>query len=224
MAYQTTAAQKQFDRWSDRYDRSLLQRLFFGPSHYMLLESLTAEDRRILDVGCGTGGFAARVLERYPRAQVWGLDLSEGMLRRAAARGQAAAGRLHLVRGDSGRLPFADNTFDAITCSHSFHHYPQPAHVAAEMHRTLRPGGRLFIIDGDRDRPWGRLVFDVLVVLVEGPVRHLSGREFRRLFRHVGFADVSQRRRQGFLPFLLTTGRAVKAGQSHGVPGAPLAA
>jgi ubiquinone/menaquinone biosynthesis C-methylase UbiE len=224
MTYQSAAAQRQFDRWSERYDRSLLQRLFFGPSHRLLLEALTAEDRRILDIGCGTGVFAARVLERWPRAQVWGLDLSEGMLRRAVARGRPAAGRLHLVRGDSGRLPFADDTFDAITCSHSFHHYPQPERVAAEMHRTLRPGGRLFIIDGDRDRPWGRLVFDVLVVLLEGPVRHLSGRAFRRLFRRVGFADVSQRRRRGFLPFLLTTGRAVKAGRDFGVPPAPLAA
>jgi ubiquinone/menaquinone biosynthesis C-methylase UbiE len=215
MTYQTAAAREQFDRWSRRYDRSLLRRLFFGPSHRLLLECLTADDRRILDVGCGTGQFAACVLGRWPRAQVWGLDLSASMLRRAAGRA-AAAGRLHLVRGDSGRLPFADGSFDAVTCSHSFHHYPDPERVAAERHRVLRPGGRLFIIDGDRDPLWGRLVFDVLVTLWEGPVRHLSGRAFRRLYRRAGFAEVTQRRRRGLLPFLLTTGRAVKPAPGPG--------
>jgi ubiquinone/menaquinone biosynthesis C-methylase UbiE len=210
MTYQTADAKLEFDRWSTRYDRTLLQRLFFKPSHRMLLETLTADDWRILDIGCGTGQFAARVLRRFPRAQVWGLDLSDGMLRQGQERCQAAAGRLHLVQADSERLPFADDFFDAITCTHSFHHYPHQEQVLAEMHRVLRPGGRLLIIDGDRDRLWGRFLFNFVVVLMEGPVRHLRGRTFRRLYRRVGFDEVSQRRRRGLLPFLMTVGRAVK--------------
>jgi ubiquinone/menaquinone biosynthesis C-methylase UbiE len=211
MSYQTADARKEFDRWSTRYDRTLLQRLFFKPSHRMLLETLTAQDRRVLDIGCGTGQFAAQVLERFPRTQVWGLDLSDGMLGQARERCQAAGGRLHLVQGDSERLPFADDSFDVITCTHSFHHYPHQEQVVAEMHRALRPGGRLLIIDGDRDRLWGRFVFNFVVVLIEGPVRHLKGRAFRRLYRRVGFDEVSQRRRRGLLPFLMTVGRAVKS-------------
>ena len=60
-----------------------------------------------------------------------------------------------------------------------FHHYPRQDVVAAEMHRVLRPGGRLYIIDGDRDRLWGRLVYDVVVVMMEGAVKHLSRAAFR---------------------------------------------
>jgi ubiquinone/menaquinone biosynthesis C-methylase UbiE len=214
MSYQTADARKEFDHWSTRYDRTLLQRLFFKPSHRMLLETLTAQDRRILDIGCGTGQFAAQVLVRFPDAQVWGLDLSDGMLGQARDRCLAAGGRLHLVQGDSERLPFADDSFDVITCTHSFHHYPHQEQVVAEMHRVLRPGGRLLIIDGDRDRLWGRFVFNFVVVLMEGPVRHLKGRAFRKLYRRVGFDEVSQRRRRGFLPFLMTVGRAVKSRRS----------
>ena len=116
MPYQTADARREFDRWSRRYDRTWLQRYFFKPSHRMLLESLGKGDRDILDVGCGTGRFAARVLRHFPLARVWGLDLSDGMLGVAQERCRASDGRFHVVQADSQRLPFADDTFDAVTC------------------------------------------------------------------------------------------------------------
>jgi ubiquinone/menaquinone biosynthesis C-methylase UbiE len=210
MAYDTAAACRQFDRWSDRYDRDVLQRLFFLPSHRMLLAALRHDERRILDIGCGTGRFAIEVLRRYPDAQVFGLDLSSRMLDQCWQRFQEAGGSLQLVRGDSERLPFGDNSFDVVTCSHSFHHYPSQSRVLSEMHRVLKPGGRLMIIDGDRDRWWGRFLFDGIVVFLEGPVHHLSSRAFRSLYRQFGFEDISQKRRRGLLPFLMTVGRAAK--------------
>jgi hypothetical protein len=69
------------------------------------------------------------------------------------------------------------------------------------------------IIDGDRDRLWGRLIFDVLVVLMEGRVKHLTGSAMTRLYWQVGFMDIEQFRREGFLPFLLTIGTAAKPAQ-----------
>lgn len=211
MEYRIADARKEFDRWSWRYDWDLLQPLFFRPSHRMILENLGPTDLRILDIGCGTGKLAARALTHLPNAEVWGLDLSDGMLQRAGTRAHDFGGRLHLVRGDSERLPFADDSFDAVTCSHSFHHYPHQAHVVAEMHRVLRPDGRLLLVDGDRDRLWGWFVFEVLVVLIEGAVKHRTGADLRQLYRAAGFADVRQRRRKGPLPFLMTVGRAAKA-------------
>ena len=73
MAYRTSQARREFDRWSDHYDRDMLQRLFFQPSHEMLLDTLQSGENRILDIGCGTGQFAARVLNRHPGAVVCGL-------------------------------------------------------------------------------------------------------------------------------------------------------
>jgi ubiquinone/menaquinone biosynthesis C-methylase UbiE len=210
MGYEQSDACREFDRWSSTYDYNPLQLFFFGPSHRMLLRAIQPSAQRILDIGCGTGIFASRVLEHFPRAHVWGLDLSDGMLAQSHGRQNAADGRLHLVRGDAGRLPFPDNAFDVVTCAHSFHHYPCQARVVSEMHRVLRPGGALLIIDGDRDRLWGRLLYDVFVVMVEGPVRHLTSRAFRDLYWKAGFEHVRQRRRRGPLPMLLTTGRAAK--------------
>ncbi|HEV8061332.1 MAG TPA: class I SAM-dependent methyltransferase [Gemmataceae bacterium] len=211
MAYATAEAKREFDRWSRSYDKDPLQTIFFRPAHRMLLAALNPGENKILDIGCGTGSFAARLLESRPQASVCGLDLSAGMLTQCHRRLHAAEGRLQLVRGDSQRLPFADNTFDALTCSHSFHHYPRQDLVAAEMHRVLRPGGRLFIVDGDRDRLWGRLVYDVVVVAMEGAVKHLSRAAFRALYAHAGFVNVQQQRQRGLLPFMMTVGEAKKA-------------
>ena len=210
MEARTAAAQDEFDRWSNRYDDGWLQRFFFQPSHRILLDQLSPVDERILDVGCGTGQFAARVLERLPEAQVWGLDLSRGMLRHGRKRAEVAGGRFHLAQGDSERLPFADNSFDVVTCAHSFHHYPRQDRVAAEMFRVLRPDGRLLVVDGNRDGLWGWFVFNVCVVAVEGPVRHLTAEAFRDVYHKAGFREVSQRRHGSALPFLLTVGRAAK--------------
>jgi ubiquinone/menaquinone biosynthesis C-methylase UbiE len=210
ITYQTAHAKREFDRWSSHYDRGPLQTLFFQPAHAMLLDMLRPTDQQILDVGCGTGVFATRVLESLPDSHVWGLDLSDGMLQQGLPRCRASGGRLHLVQGDSERLPFPDDAFDVVTCTHSFHHYPRQDQVVAEMHRVLRPGGRLLLIDGDRDGLWGRLIFDVLVVLMEGAVRHLSAHTLRELFWETGFDHVCQLRRGGPLPFLMTVGQAVK--------------
>src|SRR5207253_4173043 len=114
MDYSTADARKQFDRWSRRYDWNLLQPLFFRPSHRMILDSLQTTDLRVLDMGCGTGKFAATALAHLPNAEVWGLDLSNGMLQRAEARSHGYDGRLHVVQADSERLPFADHSFDVV--------------------------------------------------------------------------------------------------------------
>jgi ubiquinone/menaquinone biosynthesis C-methylase UbiE len=221
MHYGTSSALREFDRWSRSYDRSLLQKLFFGPSHRLLLKQMTPADQRVLDIGCGTGLFAVRVLQHFREARVWGFDLSSKMLERGCDTFQTCPhndGRLHLVRGDSERLPFRDNTFDVITCSHSFHHYPDQANAVAEMHRVLRPGGRLMIVDGDRDGWWGWLIFDVIVTLAEGAVHHCSQERFKKLYRQAGFGAVRHHCRGGPLPFVLTVGHALKPAVTHSLP------
>ena len=179
MAYATAEAKREFDRWSRSYDKDPLQAIFFRPAHRMLLAALNPGETKILDIGCGTGSFAARLLESRPQASVCGLDLSDGMLTQCHQRLHAAGGRLRLVRGDSQRLPFADNS---LRCPYLFAQFPPLSAAGFGCSRNasgLAPGGRLFIVDGDRDRLWGRLVYDVVVVAMEGAVKHLSRAAFR---------------------------------------------
>ena len=74
-----------------------------------------------------------------------------GMLAKGQPRWKRLAGQVLPVQGDSERLPFATGSFDFVTCTNSFHHYPRQNRAVVEMHRVLRPGGRLLIIDGYRD-------------------------------------------------------------------------
>ncbi len=212
MPYYTRQAQAQFDAWSKSYDQSWLQAAFFRPSHNLLLRYLRVRTGKVLDVGCGTGLLLAEILGRYPGLEVVGLDLSERMAAQAVHRCIPWSDRAWIVRGDSQRLPFREDTFDAVTCSHSFHHYPDQQRVVEEMHRVLRPGGQLLLIDGDRDRPLGWLIFEVYVTWKEGDVRHCSARRFRELFRKAGFTNVRQYRRRLLIPFILTLGIADKNG------------
>src|SRR5947209_6779953 len=86
MSYDKIQATHEFTRWSESYDRSILQWLLFGPSRRALLRRIRLRfgDRplRVLDIGCGTGQFAALLRARLPNASVWGIDLVEGMLAR----------------------------------------------------------------------------------------------------------------------------------------------
>jgi ubiquinone/menaquinone biosynthesis C-methylase UbiE len=210
VGYDKDKAAEEFTRWSESYDRCVLQWLLFGPAHRVLIRRIEAvagkRPFRILDVGCGTGLFAARIKAALPKAEIWGVDLVSGMLARGKPRWQYHAGQVFPIQGDSERLPFSSGSFDFVTCANSFHHYPRQDRAVLEMHRVLRPGGRLMIIDGYRDAPWGWFIYDVCVALREGDVHHASSKRFRDLMTRAGLQAVAQKVYRGFAPFLLSEG------------------
>jgi ubiquinone/menaquinone biosynthesis C-methylase UbiE len=210
--YDTNLAKDEFVKWSRSYDRSILQVLLFGPSHRAIIRRLKARfaDRpfKVLDVGCGTGVFAERMQAAMPNAEVWGVDLVSAMLDKGRSRWKAHAGRIVPVQGDSERLPFPNASFDVVTCCNSFHHYPRQDRAVSEMGRVLVPGGKLMLIDGARDWPWGWFIYDVCVAGVEGEVLHCSARRFRDLFTAAGLVDMTQKKHWGFAPFVLNEATA----------------
>lgn len=208
-------ALRQFERWADSYDRSWLNELVFFPTiRACQIEILRWQDQRtgrtyrLLDVGCGTGSLLMRLSGDAEAAMLVGLDYSPAMLRRLTSRAATSdRANVHAVQADSERLPFADASFDLVTCCNSFHHYPHQALVAREMHRVLAPGGMLILIDGFRDNVIGWVVFDVFVALAERSVHHCSWSQVRHLLLDAGFTDIRQRKLNVLVPLLVTCAR-----------------
>jgi SAM-dependent methyltransferase len=116
-----------------------------------LLEALARGPSDLaLDVASGTGHIARALAPDV--AAVVALDTTAAML--AAGRGSAEAEGLQNIvfqLGEATALPFLDASFDVITCRFAVHHFADPARVASEIARCLRPGGRALVIDGLAD-------------------------------------------------------------------------
>ena len=98
------------------------------------------ENRRIVDVGCGTGRWLTYAESRGARA--FGVDFCREMLLRAAAKPQLA-GRLALATAE--RLPFSDRIADLVVCSFVIGYLADPDFVIREMARIGAPGARIVV-------------------------------------------------------------------------------
>jgi SAM-dependent methyltransferase len=92
-----------------------------------------------LDVGCGTGALAERILETASPRLVKGIDASEGFV--ACAREQIADGRAVFAVADAQSIPEADATFEAAASGLVLNFVPNPHAAASEIRRVLKPGG-----------------------------------------------------------------------------------
>jgi malonyl-CoA O-methyltransferase len=105
--------------------------------------------KRVLDVGCGKGRFARVFHEQQPEAELWGLDISEEMLRFVPAGIQTRAGSMT-------ELPFDDASFDHAYATESLEHAVEIEKAVAEICRVVKPGGRIVVIDKNAEH-WGKL-------------------------------------------------------------------
>lgn len=98
----------------------------------------------LLDVGCGTGPMIELLVSKYPEKHYTGADITPKMIEVANAK--------HLRNtifqvADSENLSYEENSFDAVICANSFHHYPNPQKFFDGVHKVLKPGGRLILRD-----------------------------------------------------------------------------
>jgi ubiquinone/menaquinone biosynthesis C-methylase UbiE len=206
------SAREQFDKWALSYDRSALREMVFFPAYRMCREEIVRWQQsrgggayRLLDVGCGTATLISVLSGDSQAERLVGLDYAGEMARLAAGKvgGAGADGQLHVVQGDSERLPFADDSFDVITCCNSFHHYPHQGVVLRGFCRVLRPGGLLVLIDGFRDNVIGWLVFDGVVAALEEHIHHAPWSELRAMIVEAGFDRLRQRKIGVLAPLLV---------------------
>lgn len=106
-------------------------------------------DRTVLDAGCGKGRFARVLLEKYPTAGIWGMDISPEMLKYVPAEVPTKVGALT-------EIPFPNAMFDCVYATESLEHAVEIEKAVSELCRVLKPGGKLVIIDKNAEH-WGKL-------------------------------------------------------------------
>jgi ubiquinone/menaquinone biosynthesis C-methylase UbiE len=119
---------------------------------------------RALEVGCGRGVGVELILDRFGAREVDAFDLDPRMVERAARRLRRRGGAVHLFVGDATAIAMPDAVYDAVFDFGIVHHVPDWRAALGEIHRVLRPGGRLYAEE----------VFE----------RFLAGAVWRRLLAH----------------------------------------
>ena len=95
------------------------------------------KEKKILDIGCGTGLMTRQFA---PKNQVWGVDISIGLLKTARKNG------IMVVRGAAGDLPFVDGFFDLVVCVGVLPYYENPETILAQIKRVAAPGAAIVVI------------------------------------------------------------------------------
>jgi SAM-dependent methyltransferase len=119
--------------------------------------------REVLDVGCGVGHWGQLLIDLLPTAaRVQGVDRDPGWVEHAVARASARglANRVAYQVADGERVPFADASFDLVTCQTVLIHTADPGAAIAEMIRVARPGG--LILAAEPNNIAGALILDSL--------------------------------------------------------------
>jgi ubiquinone/menaquinone biosynthesis C-methylase UbiE len=169
------------------YDLPFLQQWVYRPAQDEVIAALTAGGaHRVADIACGTGILAARIASELHLDEVYGVDMSDGMLAQAKARSSEVQWR----KGPAEHLPFEDGALDAVVTTSAFHFFDQPA-ALRDFHRVLAPGGLVAVatLSPRQVLPLHRLSANRL-----NPAHNPSPVEMRKLFEDAGFAVSDQHR------------------------------
>ena len=151
-ARQNERNRQAWSKMADRYDQQIgwWERRFFGEDHRPW--ACSRADGKVLEVAVGTG----LNLPFYdPGLDVVGIDLSPDMIAIARRRALEAGRDIDLTVGDAHHLDFADGSFDTVVSTYSLCNIPDLEQALGEMHRVLRAGGRLILVDhiGSSSKP-----------------------------------------------------------------------
>lgn len=190
-AFSASDLARHYDRAAPRWGRTLSR--FGYPGAYEALLGKAVGDHaleaagpapRVLDCGVGTGALSialARVAA--VRFELDAIDISPGMLERAAAGFRSAGIAANLRLGDVRELPFADRLFDIAMTAHVLEHFADPRPAIKEMVRVLKPGGLLVACLTRRSAPGA-------VIHLLWRTHRLSPAQSRDLLRESGLAHV----------------------------------
>jgi ubiquinone/menaquinone biosynthesis C-methylase UbiE len=193
-----------WSKMADRYDDQIgwWERRFFGEDHRPW--ACSRADGKVLEVAVGTG----LNLPFYDAGRdVVGIDLSPEMIAIARRRADDTGRDVDLRVGDAHDLDFEDGSFDTVVATYSLCNIPDPDQALSEMHRVLRAGGRLILVDhiGSSVKPvlWFQKIVEPLSIRFGGD--HLTRRPSLSVGKHGFEITESERFARGVVERLVAT-------------------
>ncbi len=195
---QDAAAVRAYDRTSDWLPFRLLR--------HMVMRRLRRyrPQGALLDAGCGPGHLAIVIAGEFSRLKVSGVDNNTDMIEAARRNKIKSPARVDFQLVDVHRLAYDDGSFDFVVSTLSLHHWQDAREALIEIHRVLKPGGRLLLMDLRRDSAWW--FFYLLILMqrfaVPSAIRRINGpvgsfyasytlAEIRGLLGSVPFLDIN---------------------------------
>jgi phosphoethanolamine N-methyltransferase len=162
------------------------------------LDGIDLGGRRVLDIGCGSGGITVDLVRRHGAGQVVGIDVEEPVCAHARRRvaGAGLDDRIEIHRVEPGPLPFGPGTFDIVFSKDSIVHIADKESLATDVFRVLRPGGWFvasdWLISHDGEPSPEMAAYIAAEALDFGMA---SPDRYRRALAAAGFVDVDLRNR-----------------------------
>lgn len=207
-----------FDRIAFRYDflnRLLSAGIDIRWRKKAIEELQTFKPQLILDMATGTGDMAIMIYQSLKPKQIIGIDLSEGMLNRGREKLNKLGLQDKIVfkQGDSERIDFQSNTFEAVTVAFGVRNYENLKKGLEEMLRVLKPGGKLVVLEFSRPHQPVRFFYDLYMERIcpffgqlfsrnGAAYRYLNksvhafpqGSDFTAIMREAGYTAISFKR------------------------------
>lgn len=187
---------QQFDEQASRRVEAVYQTADIIAQRARILGALALRPgERVVDLGCGPGLLALEMSVQVADAgAIEGIDASPSMMELALRR---CAGRanVRLRVGDVADLPYEDAAFDAGVCTQVYEYVPDVPNALRELHRVMRPGGRIAIVDTDWEScVWHSSASARMRRVIDSWDAHCAHphlpRVLGKLLQEAGFADI----------------------------------
>ena len=190
---------KIFKKWQENIRKKIIEEagikgkqktgnfLTNSPKRGRIEEAEIKNNSKILDAGCGTGEFLKLLLLEKKNLKLYGIDVSDEMLKIAGKKlGKKANLKLFSVE----KANFKNNYFDYVFSEDAFHHYADYDLVMKNFYRVLRKGGKLIIADFN----FGAILNKVFHWLEPGNNKMHSKKQFIELFKKYKFKKIKQKK------------------------------
>lgn len=147
---------------ANKYERLWVQKYSLAPTRKKIVELIrefkSNDNFKLLDIGCGTGQLIGDLIKICPSAEYTGIDKSSAMIKMANGKNLPCT----FLEQDAININFNANTFDFITCCHSFPYYHNKTAIVENIYRVLKNGGTAIFIQASINNLYDRIVMAVV--------------------------------------------------------------